>query len=244
MTAAAIGAYLVAIVGLDVLLGDARRVSLGQGASVAIGSYTTAILCAHHHLGAPATIPISGAVAGALALVFGYVAHDELPLATLGAAITLPWLLARYVGVVRFDTVHYSNELTWAVAVVLFAVAWAARRSHFGRALRAVRDSERGAAGAGISAGAYRLAAFTFAGAYGGIAGSLLALAAGHVTPTAMTAELSLALLAGAVVGLGSIWGAPVGAVLVQQLHGPHGTLMLGALVVAVVLAVRSTRRL
>ena len=44
---ATVGAYFIAILGLDMLT-DSGQISLGHGAFVAIGAYTTAILMANH----------------------------------------------------------------------------------------------------------------------------------------------------------------------------------------------------
>ena len=45
---ATVGAYFIAILGLDVLTGHSGQISLGHGAFMAVGAYTTAILVAHH----------------------------------------------------------------------------------------------------------------------------------------------------------------------------------------------------
>jgi ABC-type branched-subunit amino acid transport system permease subunit len=45
---ASVGVYVIAIVGLNVLTGYSGQISLGHGAFMAIGGYTTAILMAKH----------------------------------------------------------------------------------------------------------------------------------------------------------------------------------------------------
>jgi branched-chain amino acid transport system permease protein len=111
---------------------------------------------------------------------------------------------------------HY---LTWAVAFVLLVVAWVLLRGAPGRAFRAVRDSEVAAASSGVNVALYKTLAFAIGAAYAGIAGSLLVLAVAFADPQAFPASLSLTLLVGAVVaGLGSLWGALVGAAFVQFL--------------------------
>ena len=40
---ATVGAYFIAILGLDVLTGNSGQISLGHGAFMAVGAYTTAI---------------------------------------------------------------------------------------------------------------------------------------------------------------------------------------------------------
>ncbi len=56
--------YLIALVGLNVLTGYTGQISLGHGAFMAIGGYTTAILMSDYGVKDVWTIPIAGLVAG------------------------------------------------------------------------------------------------------------------------------------------------------------------------------------
>ena len=75
-----VGIYLIALLGLNILTGYTGQISLGHGAFMAIGGYTTAILMAgNEQFGGPMsggmkdlwTLPIAGLVAGLLGLAFG-----------------------------------------------------------------------------------------------------------------------------------------------------------------------------
>ena len=57
--------YLVALIGLNVLAGYTGQMSLGHGAFMAVGGYTTAILMTDHGVKDLWTIPIAAVVAGA-----------------------------------------------------------------------------------------------------------------------------------------------------------------------------------
>ena len=119
---------------------------------------------------------------------------------------------------------HLTNNewlyaLTWTIGVVLFVVAWWLLDSRFGRSLRAVRDSELAAAASGVNRSTYKVAAFGVSAAFAGVGGSLLAINVAYVSPDTFPIQLSLYLLVGAVVGFyGSIWGAVLGALLIQFL--------------------------
>ena len=72
--------YLIALLGLNILTGYTGQISLGHGAFMAIGGYTTAILMAgNEEFGGPIsggmkdvwTLPIAGLVAGLVGLAFG-----------------------------------------------------------------------------------------------------------------------------------------------------------------------------
>ena len=60
-----VGIYFIAIVGLNILTGYSGQISLGQGAFMAIGAYTTTILSVDHGVGIYWTIPCAGVLAGA-----------------------------------------------------------------------------------------------------------------------------------------------------------------------------------
>jgi branched-chain amino acid transport system permease protein len=108
-----VGIYLIALLGLNVLTGYTGQISLGHGAFMAIGGYTTAILMAGNvqfgQEGVLAieggmkdvwTIPIGGLVAGAVGLAFGLPALRlsglYLALATFAIAVAMPSAIRRF----------------------------------------------------------------------------------------------------------------------------------------------------
>jgi branched-chain amino acid transport system permease protein len=112
---------------------------------------------------------------------------------------------------------HFLYYLTWAIAIVGFALAWLVVRGRFGRTFRAVRDSEVAAVSAGVNLAATKTLAFALSGVYAGVAGSLLAIQKELVSPLTFTFLLSITLLVGAVVGgLGSLPGMVLGALFIQ----------------------------
>ena len=107
------GIYLIALLGLNILTGYTGQISLGHGAFMAIGGYTTAILMAgNEQFGQEGflavsggmkdvwTIPIAGLVAGIAGLLFGLPALRlsglYLALATFAIAVALPSMLKRF----------------------------------------------------------------------------------------------------------------------------------------------------
>jgi branched-chain amino acid transport system permease protein len=242
---ATVGVYFIAILGLDFLAGHSGEISLGHGAFMAVGAYTTAILMVNHGIRDLWTIPIAAGVAGGIGLLAGVpalrVSGPYFALVTFGIAIALPTALMKFdhltggsTGITLFgkptqtghgqsvwrltnDQWHYA--LTWTIGVGLFLLAWWLLTSRYGRSLRAVRDSGPAATESGLNRSAYRLSAFGISAAYAGVAGSLLAINFAHVSPDMFPIQLSLILLVGAVVGFfGSIWGAIFGALLIEFL--------------------------
>ena len=238
---ALVGVYFIALVGLNVLTGYSGQISLGHGTFMAIGGYTTAILTVDHGVRDLWTIPIGGAVAGLAGLLLGIPALRlsglYLAIVTFGLAVSFRQVVIKYGHFTGGTTgkimslpkselgVHTTPNrwlyyLTWAIALVLLAVAWFLLRGRFGRTLQAVRDSEVAAVSSGVSVPLYKTLAFGISAFYAGVAGSLFAIAVFFVDPGTYALQLSIWLVVGlAVGGLGSLSGMLAGAAVVYYLQ-------------------------
>jgi branched-chain amino acid transport system permease protein len=91
--------FTIAIMGLNVLVGYSGQISLGHGAFMALGAYTTAILVSRYHMDYLLTIPIAGLVTGAIGFLLGIPALRlsalYLALATFALAVVTPSLIKR-----------------------------------------------------------------------------------------------------------------------------------------------------
>jgi branched-chain amino acid transport system permease protein len=249
--------YFIALLGLNVLTGYSGQISLGHGAFMAIGGYTSAILIAHHHWRDVWTIPVAGLVAGGVGLAFGLPALRltglYLALATFGVAVAFPPLVRKFdhfTGgneglILTLHTNDWLYYVSWAIAGGGLVLGWLVLATPIGRNFRALRDSEVAAVSSGVSPALYKTLAFGISAFYAGIAGSLFAISAAFVTPLTFPITLSLFLVVGLVVGgLGSLPGSVVGAILIQFLptiasHLPkHPPLQVtqGAILVGVML--------
>ena len=89
----------IAIMGLNILVGYSGQLSLGHGAFMALGAYTSAILVHRYHLDPVLTIPIAGVVTGVIGLLFGIPALRFSPLylalGTFALAVVTPSLIKR-----------------------------------------------------------------------------------------------------------------------------------------------------
>jgi branched-chain amino acid transport system permease protein len=110
-----VGIYFVALLGLNLLTGITGQISLGHGAFMLIGGYTTAILVSHsepplellgHQFSADLrdiwTIPLAGLIAGVVGFLFGFPAlrlHGlYLALATFAVAVAAPAIVRKFSG--------------------------------------------------------------------------------------------------------------------------------------------------
>jgi branched-chain amino acid transport system permease protein len=223
--------YLIALIGLNVLTGYTGQISLGHGAFMAIGGYTTAILVADHGVKDVWTIPIAAALTGVIGFLFGIPALRlsglYLALATFAIAVSMPAVIKRFEGFTgggsginlfglpeltaslapvtilgrELNFNDWLYYLCWTLALVAYVVAWLLLRGRTGRAFRAVRDSETAAQSSGVSLPRYKTLAFGVSAAYAGVAGSLFAIATTFVNPDTFPIALSILLLVGVVVG-------------------------------------------
>ena len=229
--AAYVGIFTMALLGLNVLTGYTGQISLGHGAFMAIGGYTSAILMADHGIKDLWTIPLAALVAGFAGYLFGIPAlrlsGPYLALATFAIAVATPAVIKKFEGftgggsgknlfgkpeltaslqpvhVLGHPLSHYNWLFysVWTLTLAGYVVVWLFLRGRIGRALRAVRDSETAAVSSGVSLRRYKTLAFGVSAAYAGVGGSLYAIANGYVNPDTFPINLSIFLLVGVVVG-------------------------------------------
>lgn len=223
-----VGVYFIAMIGLNILIGYSGQISLGHGAFIGIGAYTTAILVTKADMNEFLTIPIAGIVTGIIGFLFGFPALRltgvYLALATFGLAVAFIELVRseRFAGLtegsggiqVGLPTTPYY--VTWSVAGGMFVLAWLLLRGRLGRRLRAVRDAPIAAVSSGVNLALAKTTAFGIAAAYAGVAGALFAILIGFIGPLSFPITLSITLLVGAALGgLGSLTGVIFGALFI-----------------------------
>jgi branched-chain amino acid transport system permease protein len=106
-----VGIYFIALLGLNLLTGITGQISLGHGAFMLIGGYTTAILISDQGLKLGShtfssdmtdiwTIPLAGLVAGLVGFLFGFPALRlsgiYLALATFAIAVATPAVVRKF----------------------------------------------------------------------------------------------------------------------------------------------------
>jgi branched-chain amino acid transport system permease protein len=108
--------------------------------------------------------------------------------------------------------------MTWLISNVL--------QSRFGRSWRAVRSNSTAAELVGIHSARSKVLAFTLASGVAGLAGAVLALNLGGVSPSAYPLSLSFALITGAVLaGISTLSGSVIGALLLVGMSELVGSL-------------------
>ncbi|HVV74548.1 MAG TPA: branched-chain amino acid ABC transporter permease/ATP-binding protein [Mycobacteriales bacterium] len=227
----------IASVGLTMLVGWSGQVSLGHFALLGLGAYLCAKLGAHS-FSLPLILVIAAAAGAVLMTLIGLPAVRSGGLAvavtTLGLAVVAPtWLFNQSwlgapgnaavivddVGLSPFGILHSRLGLYY-VAVALLVISVVAtrslRRSLPGQLMVASRDNPRAVSSFGVAPASVRLSALAVSGAIVAAAGALWGLAWQSMSVDLVPAQLSLVLLAPAVIGgLGSVPGSVAGALAI-----------------------------
>jgi branched-chain amino acid transport system permease protein len=230
-----IGLSTLVVSGLSLLMGFAGQVSLGQAAFYAIGAYTSGLLARDLNVPAPLALIAAPIATSAIAyvvglpllrlrghyLAFGTLAFQLITLSVIGEAKDLTGGDTGLTGIPvvvagPFKSIVFGY-LAWGLALLSLLFNTHLVRSRPGRALRALAGSEAGALASGVPVGRYKLQVFALSAAYAGLAGGVYAFYVSYIAPGSFPLLESIEFLIMATVGgLGSVWGAAVGATLVS----------------------------
>lgn len=118
----------------------------------------------------------------------------------------------------------------WGLVLIVTLFVRLLTSSPWGRVLRAIREDEDAARALGKNVVAFKLQAFVLGGVIGALAGALMALDAGGVSPGRFIATITFALYTVVILGgAGTVWGPALGAVtywfLIRFAEGVIGNL-------------------
>lgn len=187
--------YIIAALGVAVLVGYTGLVSVGHGGFLAIGAYTSALLTKYFEvdlvIGVVGGGLMSGLIGALLALVFLRLSGAFMAIGTLGFAFFVGAVvnnveifegrtgisLPRHV-IVGFETTAKNGDFAfYHLAIVCLALValffYALGKSGTGRAFMALRDAEKAAMASGVNRLRYRTLAFAISAAITGVAGAL-----------------------------------------------------------------------
>lgn len=226
--------WSIAAVSLNMILGYGGLVSFGHAMFFGIGGYAVGILSAEGISSGWIQWPIALLAATAWAVLIG-----ALSLRTRGLyfiMITLAFAQLVYyvgsgleayggddglnIGRSRFPgliDLRDKASFYWLCFALLCASLWFCGRyanSHFGLVLRGAKSNELRMTALGFPVFRYRLAAFTISGAFGGLAGILLANEGAYVSPAMMSWMKSGDLIVIVVLGgMGTLFGPLYGTI-------------------------------
>ena len=229
---------VLAIVGCSVvvLTGWSGQVSLGQMSFAAVGATVGALALLDWHWDLSLALLLAGTAAGVVAVVVGI---PTLRLDGMFAAVTtlafslaasgyllvreeFSWIPQSQLGVPYLFGLALTSqtavfELCLGVLVLVLLALHGLRHSRTGRVLRALPANERAASGYGVRVLWAKLTAFAISGFIAGLGGCLLLVVNQSYQETSFLVPVSLVVFTStAVGGLGSAFGAILGAAIVE----------------------------
>ncbi|MPQ96499.1 branched-chain amino acid ABC transporter permease [Modestobacter sp. I12A-02628] len=267
------GAVVIAtaIVGLNVVTGYTGLLSVGHSALLGVGAYTTGVLVVQLNLLPLITVPaavLTGALVGAfVGLPSIRIRGLYLAMVTLALAVAFPEVLRAlpevtggnsglsiplrflappaWTGLTLADRPLWTFLLCLSALLVSMLLVWCVLRSRLGRDMRAVRDHEAAAESFGVHVARTKILAFTISGGITGLAGAMLAMYVGALSPAgSFTILKAIELLSGLVLGgvatqLGPLVGAAVvvylPVLLADVVQGQGSGVLFGALLIVIV---------
>ena len=231
----------IGVLSVTLLTGISGQLSLGQGALMAVGGYSMALLMTNINYSLWVAIPLAIVGASLAGLLLGISAArltgPYLAGTTLVIALAIPTLANRFMSVLKGDEglpvdvgyppVWFTNlfgepsyeqwQLYVALPFAAIALFFASNilLSRTGRMWRAIRDNETAASLNGVNFSRQKIFVFVVSATFAGLSGALYGLR-GLVGPSVYPVSLSLTLLTAAVLGgIRSISGAFIGTVIV-----------------------------
>lgn len=229
----------IGAIGLNILTGFTGQISIGVGAFLGVGGYTSAILTSTLGLSFWIALPVAGITTAVVGSLFGVPSLRlkglYLAIATLAAQVVILFVISRWdsltggtAGMVlsrpTMGEFSFSSNTSYyylCVIILLFTTLYATNliRTRTGRAFLAVRDRDVAAQIMGINLFKYKVMAFAISSFFVGIAGALLAHFTMIVSPELYSTHVSIEYLAMILVGgLGSVFGSILGAIFITLL--------------------------
>ena len=233
--------YLMAAIGLDLMVGHAGIYNFGQAAFYGLGAYTTAILATQAGVPILLTLPLSILVSGLLAALVTlpaiHLRGDYLLIVTVGlgeifriAMVNNPWGLTggangvlnvphpQLFGLELRTPVQYYGLLLFFTVLVMI-VSYLLVNSKLGHGWHYLRDDPEAATAMGLGVPRLKMLAVATGAAIAGLAGGLFAGKLTLVAPDSFTFWESSVLFAIVILGgAGSLPGTVVGALAMQVL--------------------------
>lgn len=215
------GIYMVAALGLNLILGYTGQLTMGHAAFMSIGAYASAIMT--QKFNAPFLVALLvGIIASAiLAAAIGYpilrLKGDYLAICTLGFGEIVKVVIQNidYVGGARGMTsipVKSSLMVIFFSVAICFALIKNLIHSSKGRAIMAVREDDIAAEAMGINPTKYKMTAFIIGSSMAGLAGGLYAHFNTFIDPVSFNYAKSFDFITYVVLGgMGSVSGTVVG---------------------------------
>lgn len=237
-----VAAWALFAVSIDLLLGYTGLLSFGHAAFWGSSAYVTGIIAIRSGLPFPVAILGGMLFAMVIAVPIGYLsvrrtgiyfAMVTLAFAQMIYFIANQWrdltggenglqgIPKNFFGVEAVESDSFSFYYA-AVGLILLGLgfAWRVVNSPFGRVLTAIRDNPARARSLGYDVERYKVVVFVISAGLTGLAGGVFSISHGFTSLDALNWTTSgKVVLITVLGGIGTLWGGPVGALIVVQLE-------------------------
>jgi branched-chain amino acid transport system permease protein len=229
---------IIAVLGVNLVMGYAGQISLGHAGFAAIGAYATALLVVNYEISFWLALALGGFLAAAFGYLLGVPALRLGPLyvsmVTFGFGLVVVIILQNWYALANgpngmavpppelFGYELFPRQFHVPIVLIaagLFLLAHNIVDSRHGRAFIAIRENELAARAMGINIAHYKTIAFAVGAFYAGISGGLLAGLSQFVNPDAFVFPVSILYVTmGILGGIGSLAGAALGGLMLTVL--------------------------
>ena len=235
-----VGIHAMLALALNLLLGYAGQISLGQAGFFGLGAYISGILTATHGVNPWLAMLTAAVVVTLIAFIVGFpilkLKGHYLAMATLGLGIIIYIVFNEAIdhtggpsglsGIPNltiagfvFDTDLKNYYLIWCFTLIAMGLSLNLVHSRIGRALRAIHDSEVAARVMGVNARVLKVQIFALSAGLSAVAGSLYAHTMTFIAPSTFGFNFSVELVTMVIIGgLASVYGSLLGAALLTIL--------------------------
>jgi branched-chain amino acid transport system permease protein len=255
---------IIMVIGLTLLMGYAGQISLGHAAFFGLGAYLSAIFTTSLSLPLWPALVLAMLLTGLGAYTIGIptlkLEGHYLVMATLGFNVIIYIIMVQldsvtggpsgFAGIPRlaiggfvFDSDRKMYYLLWGFSIVSLLLALNLVHSRVGRAMAALSHNEIAAKCAGIDTETSKVKIFVISAMLAALAGSLYAHYLTFISPGSFSIFFSIQLVTMVLIGgLGSLWGAVLGAILLtvlpEALHvvKEYNVLVYGLILMAVLI--------
>jgi branched-chain amino acid transport system permease protein len=230
-----ISIYAIAAMGLNITMGYAGQVNLGQAAFLGIGAFASAILSKIFALPFWICLPLAGLTSMICGITLGVIStrlkQDFLAITTIGINFIAESVFRYYdlfggsFGIMdiqrpyifgkNLDDFGYLIIVLIVLTICILFNVWI-ERSWMGTAFECIKEDEHAAEGVGINTKKFKIIAFSIGTAYGGLAGALLAHYKTYIVYSDFAFAVSIQILTMTVLGgLANVFGALLGSSII-----------------------------
>lgn len=237
-----VAAWALFAISVDLLLGYTGLLSFGHAAFWGSSAYVTGIVAIRSGLPFPVAVLAGMLFAMLIAVPIGYLSVRRtgiyFAMVTLAFAQMIYFIANQWrdltggenglqgipknffgVELVESDSFYFYYA---GIVLILLGVlaAWRVVNSPFGRVLVAIRDNPARARALGYDVERYKIIAFVISAGLAGLAGGVFAISHGFASLQELNWTTSgKVVLVTVLGGIGTLWGGPVGALVVVQLE-------------------------